>query len=144
KISSCPCVIQARLDEKADRLEATVEICNVVQSSLTEVFVWQLINSNGASLAVLCLKKSESQQALRVLLGITIDSYSDRFNSFKVMAVIHRWFHKSRIPLLIMGLLLMKLHFNKTGMMEILRLLYIEVYLAASQFLLSWPIFCCA
>lgn len=38
----------------------------------------------------------------------------------------------------------MKLHFNKTGMMEILRLLYIEVYLAASQFLLSWPIFCCA
>ena len=32
---------------------------------------------------------------------------------------------------------LMKLHFKKTERMEILRLLYIEVYLAASQFLLS-------
>ncbi|CAH3167986.1 unnamed protein product [Porites lobata] len=127
RISSCPCVIPARLDEKADRLEATVEICNVVQSGLTEVFVWQLINSNGASLAVLCLKRSESQEAFRGWLGITIDSYGDRFYSLEVMAVIDRWFHKSRIPLLIMGLL-MKLHFNRTGMMEILRLLYKGIF----------------
>lgn len=66
----------------ADRLEATVEICNVVQSGLTEVFVWQLINSNGASLAVLYLKRSESQEAFRGWLGITIDSYGDRFYVF--------------------------------------------------------------
>lgn len=54
----------------------------MVQSGLIEVFVWQLINSNVASLAVLCLKKSESQQALRVWLGITIDSYGERFYVF--------------------------------------------------------------